>query len=149
MKTDTRMSDGYSLVECLIVLVAAATITTFAVPNIHHLLQEWSLWGGKAVLESSLQWGRLHAVSSNMPLIFNIYEGGLRFGWIEAESGEEFLNSVRDLPSGVKIVSSPRRPLRFYQHGNAAPAGTFVVAGPSGSYSVVVSPGGRIRTERN
>lgn len=143
------MSDGYSLIECLIVLVTAAIITTFAIPNMQHLMQEWSLWGGKAVLESSLQWGRMHAVTSNTPLIFNIYEDGLHFGWIEEESGEEFLNSVRNLPNGVEIVSSPRRPLRFYQHGNAVPAGTFVVAGPSGSYSVIVSPGGRIRTERN
>lgn len=141
--------EGYSLTECLVVLLATIILATIAVPNIHRLRIEWSLWGGKAALESSLQWGRMHAISSNTPLIFNVTGEGEGYCWLDADSGEPYRNSIRTLPYGLKIVSYPGRPLRFFQHGNAAPAGTFIVAGEAGSYSIVVSPGGRIRTERN
>ena len=66
-----------------------------------------------------------------------------------AASGERYQNSARRLPRGIRIAAAPKRPLRFYPHGNAVPAGTFTLAGDAGSYSVIVTPGGRIRTQRN
>lgn len=141
--------EGFSLIESLFVLASVAIISTAAVPNIHRMQQEWLLRGGAAAVESALQWGRMHAISSNTPLLFSISDNGIRYCWIDGDSGEEYRNSARTLPDGLRIESSPGSPLRFYQHGNAVPAGTFVVAGGAGSYSVIVSPGGRIRTERN
>lgn len=82
-------------------------------------------------------------------MLFNVSDDGCRYGWIDAASGEKYSNSTRDLPNKIRIESAPRRPLRFYQYGNAAPAGTYVIQGEAGSYSVVVSPGGRIRIQRN
>jgi len=72
-----------------------------------------------------------------------------KFYWEDPESGAPFATSIRHLSTGIRIESSPRRPLRFYQHGNAAPAGTYIIKGEAGSYAVVVSPGGRIRIQRN
>jgi prepilin-type N-terminal cleavage/methylation domain-containing protein len=142
------MNKGYSLIECLIVLVCGAILLTFAVPNIQAFQQAWSLWGGVKSVEASLYWGRMHAISSNAPMMFEVAVSGHEFWWTDPASGLRFENSVRRL-NGIKIVSSPKRPLRFYQRGNAVPAGTYTIRGGAGSYSVIVNPGGRIRIQKN
>jgi hypothetical protein len=91
----------------------------------------------------------MHAIASNTPVIFGIDNARQGFFWTDAVSGERFLDSVRRLPRGIRITAAPRNPVRFYQHGNAAPAGTYTIEGDAGSYSVVVSPGGRIRLQKN
>jgi len=149
MRTVVKEWNGYSLLECLFVLFVAVILTTIAVPNLYRLGQEWTLWGSTRSIESSLQWGRMHAISSNTPILFNVFNNGSRYCWVDAASGEKYANSVRSLPGSIQIESAPRRPLRFYQYGNAVPAGTYVISGKAGSYSVVVSPGGRIRIQRN
>ncbi len=141
-------SEGYGLAELAIALACAAILITAAVPNIIHLQHEWALWADARILEASLQWGRMHAISANSPVLFEVDAGGQKFYWVDPESGNPYANSVRYL-SGSRIISSPKRPLRFYQHGNAAPAGTYTLKGATGSYSVVVAPGGRIRLQRN
>jgi hypothetical protein len=91
----------------------------------------------------------MHAIAYNAPVIFRTDDVRQEFCWVDAASGETYAASLRRLPRGIRIVAAPRRPLRFYPHGNAVPAGTYTLAGDSGSYSVVVSPGGRIRTQKN
>jgi prepilin-type N-terminal cleavage/methylation domain-containing protein len=142
------MDRGYSLIECLVVLVCGAILLTFAVPNVHHFQQGWALWGGVKSVETSLYWGRMHAISSNSSMMFEVADTGHEFWWTDPTSGLRFAGSARRLDR-VRIVSSPKRPLRFYQRGNAAPAGTYTIQGDTGSYSVVVSPGGRIRVQKN
>jgi prepilin-type N-terminal cleavage/methylation domain-containing protein len=142
-------SAGYSLVELLIVVALATILLTVAVPGIARIQQEWTLWGAARVLEVSMQWGRMHAIASNAPVVFCTDDVLQEFYWADVASGEPYDRSRRHLPSGVRIAAAPRRPLRFYPHGNAAPAGTYTVAGEAGSYSVVVTPGGRIRTQKN
>ena len=142
-------SAGYSLVELLIVVALATALLMVAVPGIARLQQEWTLWGAARVLEASMQWGRMHAVAANAPVVFCTDDVLQEFYWSDAISGEPYDRSLRHLPSGVRIAGAPRRPLRFYPHGNAAPAGTYTVAGEAGSYSVVVTPGGRIRIQKN
>jgi hypothetical protein len=141
--------EGYSLAELMIVIACAAILLTAAIPNIDHLQMEWNLWGSARVLEASLQWGRMHAIASNASLLFEVDANRREFYWVDPESGDIYADSVRYLGHGARIVGCPKRPLRFYQHGNAAPAGTYTLAGEAGSYSVVVSPGGRIRLQRN
>jgi type II secretory pathway pseudopilin PulG len=136
-------------VELLIVVACATIMLTAAVPGITRLQQEWTLWGAARVLEASLQWGRMHAIASNAPVIFRTDDVRQEFYCADAASGDRYADSLRHLPGGVRIVAAPRRPLRFYPHGNAAPAGTYTVAGEAGSYSVVVTPGGRIRIQKD
>lgn len=147
--SSSRNGSGVSLIEMLIILSCAGILLTAAVPNFNHLQQQWTLWGGTHLLESSLHWGRAHAVSANTSMMLTIEDDGRRFYWSDGYSGERLEGTVRHLPGRVRIAASPRRPLRFYQHGNAAPAGTYVVQGEAGSYRVVVSPGGRIRVLRD
>jgi hypothetical protein len=142
-------SEGYSLAELLAVIACASILLAAALPNIARLQSEWALWGNARILEASLQWGRMHAIASNASLLFEVDDSRQRFCWVDPESGESYSGSVRYLSHGVHIIACPKRPLRFYQHGNAAPAGTYMLAGKAGSYSVVVSPGGRIRIQKN
>ncbi len=146
---ELNAAEGYSLTELLIVITCAAILLTAAVPNIAHLRQVWALWGSARVLEASLQWGRMHAIAANAPILFMVDEGRQEFCWEDPVTGEPYEDSVRSLLHGVRIVRHPSRPLRFYQHGNAAPAGTYVLENQAGSYSVVVTPGGRIRFQKN
>jgi Tfp pilus assembly protein FimT len=148
-KTKKRLSEGFSLTELVVALACATILLTVAVPNIVHLHKEWALWGGARILETSLQWGRMHAITSNSPGIFEIDDTQKEFHWTDAASGDRYAASVRYLPAGIRFIAAPRRSLRFYQHGNAVPGGTYTIAGDAGSYSVIVSPGGRIRIQRN
>jgi type II secretory pathway pseudopilin PulG len=140
---------GYSLAELMAVLACIGVLFSIAAPSVAHWQKEWTLWGCTRNLETSLQWGRMHAISSNAPILFEIDAGQQRFYWKDPQSGDPYSGTIRDLSRGVRIVGYPKRSLRFYQHGNAAPAGTFTLEGETGSYSVVVSPGGRIRVQKN
>jgi competence protein ComGC len=140
---------GYSLVELLVVCACTAVLLSAAIPNLAHLHQLWSLWGSARVLEASLQWGRMYAITANAPMLFEVDENRLKFHWTDPVTGDPFEDSIRHLARGVRISKCPKRPLRFYQHGNAAPAGTYVLKNQAGSYSVVVTPGGRIRFQKN
>ena len=145
----SNFQSGYSLAELLIVLACASILLTAAVPNIASLQKIWVLWESARTLEASLQWGRMYAVAANAPVLFRIDSSRQKFYWVDPDSGAIFADSVRYLSGGVQVVSCPKRALRFYQHGNAAPAGTYTLKNDAGSYSVVVSPGGRIRVQRN
>jgi Tfp pilus assembly protein FimT len=148
-KTINVSSEGYSLAEAVVALACAILLLTVAVPNFVQLQREWALWGAARILETSMQWGRMHAITSNSPVIFEIDDTREEFHWADAASGDSYAGSARHLPAGIRFSAAPRRSLRFYQHGNAAPGGTYTVAGDAGSYSVIVSPGGRIRLQRN
>ena len=147
--TGVKNEHGFSLAELAIVILCAAIMVAAAVPNIVHIQKVWTLWGGTRALESSLQWGRMHAISANTPTLFEVDGSRRKFYWVDPLSGDPYAESVRQLPDGLIIAACPSRPLRFYQHGNAAPAGTFRIDGEAGSYSVIVAPGGRIRVQKN
>jgi Tfp pilus assembly protein FimT len=136
------------LVEVIIVLGLLGIMAGSAVPGIHRINQEWALWGSAHMLETSLLWARNHAIAANDSLILMVDQDGRCFYW-QDPGGTRYESSVRYFPAGVRIVQSPRRPLRFYQHGNAVPAGTFVIQGSAGTYRVVVNVMGRVRVQRD
>jgi hypothetical protein len=96
-----------------------------------------------------MHWGRQYAIASNSTVQFEVDESGRKYYWADGIGGGMYTDSIRHLSRDVRIAASPRRSLRFYQNGNAAPAGTFTLKSGAGSYSVVVSPGGRIRIQKN
>jgi len=142
------VSAGFTLVECLVGLTLAGILVSAAAPPVRKLAQSFALSGGIHMVESSLHWGRSHAITANTGLALIVDSDGRRFYWTDVYTGESYDGTIRYLPAGVRISSSPRRPLRFFQKGNAVPAGTLVVQGEAGSWRVIVSPSGRIRTER-
>ncbi len=140
---------GITAVEVLAVMLCGLVLAAMAVPDLHGLQNRWSLWGGAWLVETSLQWGRMYAVSANAAVSFEIGENGKSFYWSDPQSGERYESSIRFLPGKVRITGYPRRPLRFYQRGNAVPAGTYVVEGDGGICRVIVNPAGRIRIQWN
>lgn len=139
---------GFGLVELFVVLGLLGILVGSAVPEIHRMQQEWALWGSTRLVESSLLWARTHAIAANDSLSLIVDENGRRFYW-QAADGARFEYTIRWLPSGISIIQSPRKPLRFFPHGNAVPAGTFVIQGEAGTYRVVVSALGRVRVQRD
>jgi len=140
---------GFTLAELLITVAIAAIVVTFTVPGFVRIQKEWSLWGSARMVETSLQWGRMRAIASNTPVLFEVEEDGHRFMWRDTTTGDVFESSAWSMNRGSRIVSSPRTPLRFYPRGNAVPSGTYKVEGETGSYSIIVTPGGRIRFQKN
>jgi Tfp pilus assembly protein FimT len=139
---------GIGLAEILIVLGLIGIVAGSAVPGVHRINQEWSLLGGVRIVESSLLWARTHAIATNDSLVFIIDENGCRIYWQQPD-GKRYDTSIRRLPTGIRITSSPRKPLRFYPRGNAVPTGTFILEGQAGACRVVVSAQGRIRIQRD
>ena len=144
-----RQASGATLLETVVVIACGAILLVIAVPNFDRLQQEWTLWGAAHLIESSLYWGRMHAVSANTSLAFEVDPDGRGYHWVDGYSGARFEETVRFLPGRVQIVSFPRRPLRFYPRANAVPAGTYIIQGSAGQYRVVVSAAGRIRLQRD
>ena len=141
--------NGFSVPELLVVVAIAAILVAFAVPCFVRIQKEWSLWSSARMVETSLQWGRMRAIASNSSVLFEIEEDGRRCMWRDPSTGDIFATTAWDMAGGARIVSSPRTPLRFYPRGNAVPSGTYKVEGETGSYSIVVTPGGRIRFQKN
>ena len=140
---------GFTLTELLVVAAVIAIIAALAVPGFVRIQKEWSLWGSARMVETSLQWGRMRAISSNSPVLFEVDEDGRRFMWRDPTTGDVFSLTDWSMNGGARIVSSPRTPLRFYPRGNAVPSGTYKIEGETGSYSIIVTPGGRIRFQKN
>lgn len=139
---------GFSLVECLIVLSCITAVLLASVPAAGHLYQAWVLWSGTYMMESTLQWGRLHSISANASLMLEVNADGTSAAWRDPETGNKYDQSIIYLPRGLRIVSAPSKPLRFFPRGNAVPAGSYVLKNGAGSNRVVVSPAGRIRMEK-
>jgi len=139
---------GFSLIECAIAITCAATLLLAAVPAVEHIHQAWALWTGTCLMETTLQWGRFHSISANASLMLEVNAEGTVAAWRDTEAGSVYGERVHYMPRGVRIVSAPSKPLRFFPRGNAAPAGSYVLNNGAGSFRVVVSPAGRIRVEK-
>ena len=146
----TRHAEGgaASVLELLLIVACLAALFLPALPAAGRLHGRWSLYCGAYAVESSLQWGRLQAVSANTALALEVNSNGTAICWQDFDTGRIYEGSIRELPGGVRIVASPARPLRFFPQGNAAPAGSYVIQGDRGSYRVVVNIAGRIRVEK-
>jgi type II secretory pathway pseudopilin PulG len=143
-----RIARGFALLELVFVSGLIAIMAAIALPGMKRINQEWTLWGGTRLLESSLLWARAHAITANDSLSLVVDSEGYRIYWQDS-AGTRYLGSIRTLPAGVRITQAPRRPLCFFPRGNAVPAGTYVVQGQAGSYRVIVSAMGRVRVMRN
>jgi hypothetical protein len=139
---------GFSLVEAAVLTACVMLVLLASVPAVERLHKAWTLRAGTCLVESTLQWGRLHAISANVSLMLEVDAEGKSTGWRDPETGSPYDTGVCHLPADVRIVSAPSKPLRFFPRGNAAPAGSYVLKNRAGSFRVVVSPAGRIRVER-
>jgi Tfp pilus assembly protein FimT len=140
---------GVTLVEVTVVLACASILLLMAAPGLGRLQDEWSLWGAANLLESGMQWARMHAIVTNSSVVLQVDQDGCGFHWSDPDTGQAYENSIRRFGTGVRITAAPGKPVRFYPRGNTVPAGTYVIRGRAGQYRVVVNPAGRIRLQRD
>jgi Tfp pilus assembly protein FimT len=146
---DRRTEYGYSLIELMLVTACTVILFLAAVPALDRIQNEWMLWSAAHLLENSLQWGRMYAISTNTSVVMEVDPGGSSFFWSDPVSAARLESTTRQLPRNVRIVACPNHPVRFYPRGNAAPAGTYSLQGNVGTYRVIVNIAGRIRVEKN
>jgi Tfp pilus assembly protein FimT len=148
LKNQSRQT-GFTVVELAIAATLGSIIVISAIPQLDRMQQAWALWGSARLVESSLQWGKMHAVTANTSVAFQVSDDGRQFGWTDSVSGEKYEGTLRSLPRKIAIVDKPAKALRFFQKGNAVPAGTFLIQGDAGTWRVVVNPAGRIRIQKD
>ncbi|HSR69544.1 MAG TPA: prepilin-type N-terminal cleavage/methylation domain-containing protein [Acidobacteriota bacterium] len=133
---------GFQLIELLLVVAILAVAGAIGAGVYSRLTDHYRLQQGGFQVAGLLRSARTLALAGAAPL--EVVPGpdgrglGLRIGqapplrWIF-------------LPQQVRLVSAPRRPLRFFSRGQAAPAGRFRLQGRFGSLDVIVAPWGRVR----
>ena len=98
---------GFSLAETAVLTACIMLVLLASVPAVERLHKAWTLRAGTCLMESTLQWGRLHAISANVSLILEVDAEGKSTGWRDPETGNTYDTGVCHLPADVRIVSAP------------------------------------------
>jgi type IV fimbrial biogenesis protein FimT len=162
-----RRSQGFSLVEWLIVLAVVAVLVSAAVPSFSDTRHEAALTASANQLLSALHFARSAAILSNMPTVVCLSADAVGCadgtagesigGWLilrqragsESPSSNDAEEPLRhsELPEGIFLRAS-RSTLTFWPTARAGTTGTFILCArrhPSASRKVVVSQTGRPR----
>jgi len=66
----------------------------------------------------------MHVAAANSPVPFTVDPDLKTLCWMDPVSGDSYAESARQLTNNLRVVESPKRPLRFCPHGNTVFAGT-------------------------
>ena len=135
---------GFQLLECLIVCALLACLGGIGFGTLNGVIEWYRLQVGARAFVSQVASVRSSAISRNVSLRVLVDPGRESYGW--ALRGTESV-IWRRLPPGVSFTRVPRNPVTFFSRGNAAPAGTFLLANRKGEIKIVVAPNGRVRWE--
>jgi type II secretory pathway pseudopilin PulG len=135
---------GFQLLECLIVCALIACLAGIGFGSLNGIIEWYRLQLGARAFVSQVSAVRSSAISRNVSVSVLIDPAGEAYGW--APRGAESA-AWRRLPPGVLFTTSPKNPVTFFSRGNAAPAGSFLLANQGGKIKVVVAPNGRVRWE--
>ena len=149
-----RLTDGFSLVELVVVLAIAATLGTVAAPTLLSYWDSWSLQAGARELATTINLGRQLAIATRSPVCVDVSGSGLRFR-VGGCAGDAWTGPLTDASGKIHIsdpatiaVSSNGR-LVFTTLGAASPAATYTLrhTRTQASRTVVVAGSGRISVE--
>ncbi len=132
---------GISYVEVLITCMLLAVFAGAGVTSVNGFRRAADLQMSCQTMVSDLNRARIQAISSNLPVSVIVRPDRLAYAVVEAGDTARW----RLLPRGVRLATSPARPVTFYSRGGAAPAGSFTIANSTGQVRIVVSPLGRVR----
>lgn len=135
---------GFQLLECLIVCALIACLSGIGFGTLNGIMAWYRLQLGARAFVSQVSAVRSSAISRNVSVSVLIDPAGESYGWVPRGAESEVW---RRLPAGVMFTTAPRNPVTFFSRGNAAPAGTFLLANRGGKVKVVVAPNGRVRWE--
>lgn len=160
-------SNGFSLIECLVVLAIAAVLAAVAVPSFSDTRREAALTASVNQLLGALHFARSAAILSNTPTVVCLTADGAQCadrsagesiqGWLvfrntdresppTLDAADELLRRS-ELPDDVFLQAS-RAALTFWPTARAGTTGTFTLCSrqqPLASRKVVVSQTGRPR----
>ncbi len=156
-----RGTNGYTLIEAMIVIFLMACISALAVPNLINWLDKAKLNGAVNNLKGSLELAKLKAIQENGPVAVNFTansyaifrDTGANIG--VHDTGEEFFRK-KSLPKGVRIDLSAStfadngkgfKKIRFKGRGTSTSGTAYLVSSKGMVKKIIVSSTGRIRTE--
>ncbi len=141
-KLEFMRSSGFSLIELLLALGLGMAVTAAALPSAARMLDAYRLEAAARGVAGDLELARMLAVTRNSQVAVRFDRESNSYWLLE---GEELLAAARPLPRGVRLAEVMRRDIRFHSRGNAAPAGSVLIANPAGKIRVTVSAAGRVR----
>lgn len=150
----SRIVDGFSLTELIVVLAIMATMVMTAAPTLARYWDSWSLQAGARELATTINLGRQLAITTRTPVCVDVHASGVRFR-IGGCAGAVWTGPVTDASGTISVsdpatlaVSSNGR-LVFTTLGAASPAATYTIrhARTHASRTVVVAGSGRISVE--
>ncbi|HSR50621.1 MAG TPA: prepilin-type N-terminal cleavage/methylation domain-containing protein [Acidobacteriota bacterium] len=133
---------GFQLIELVLVLAILSLAGAIAAGGWSRLSDHYRLRDGGQRLSALLRSARTLALAGTAPLEVRAREDGRGLG---LSIGPDPPSAWMFLPQGVRLIRTPRRPLRFFSRGQVAPAGRYRLEGRYGSLDVVVAPWGRVR----
>jgi prepilin-type N-terminal cleavage/methylation domain-containing protein len=151
---EARDGAGFTLIELVIVLAIAATLSALAMPTLLSYWDSWSLQAGARELASVIDLGRQLAIATRTAVCVDLGGGGLRLR-IGGCAGAVWTGSVTDATGTIRMsdtalleVSSNGRPV-FTTLGAASPGATYTVrhGRTHASRTVIVAGSGRITVE--
>ena len=154
-------TNGYTLIEALMVIFLMTCISALAIPNLINWLDKAKLNGAVSNLKGSLELAKLKAIQENGPVAVNFSENsyaifrdtGATIGI--HDTGEEVFRK-KSLPEGVRIDLSATtfsetgrgsKKTRFKGRGTSGSGTVYLVNSKGMVKKIIVSSTGRIRSE--
>ena len=135
---------GISLVEILVVLTIIATLTTVTVPPLIRAQQTYGLLSAASQVRTELYRARILAITRNQDCRLRVTSSVTHL--VECQTPEWIPVVFHQVTSGFTITANNRP--EFHPLGNVAPMATISIWNTQGgSRQIIISRGGRIRTE--
>lgn len=120
---------GFTLLEALVVVTIAASVSALIFPSLQRTLTALSLRQSASVFTARLRGARGQAMREARPVAVAAAADGASYGWTGARA--------QPLPGAVRLATAGGKPLVFYPDGSSS-GGTAVVAGGARRIPVTV-----------
>lgn len=143
-------TNGFTLVEALIVIFLIVITATFAVPNFIAWRDNDRLRGAATNLKGDLEMAKLKAIQMNGPVAIDFSASSYEIfddsgASASAREVDEQFFRQRSLPAGIKIDLDHSRKIRFMGRGTAKNGTIYLVNSQGRKKEVIVSRVARIR----
>ncbi|HEX8232263.1 MAG TPA: GspH/FimT family pseudopilin [Caulobacteraceae bacterium] len=112
---------GFTLLEALVVVTIAATISALIFPSLQRTLTALSLRQSASVFTARLRAARGQAIREARPIAVAATTDGAAYAWTGAQP--------QRLPGAVRLATAGQRPLVFYPDGSSSGGQAVMAAG--------------------
>lgn len=139
-----RSSRGFSLLEILIVVVAATAVLAIAVPGIQRSMSSTRLKNSAIQLASELSFARNSAVSRSATFTLLLDFNGGTFQIIDPADPQNPPRVRKNLDDGIQFNTVPGNQIRFFPRGNATAGAIQLMDAFGQTVTITVSPSGMV-----